>query len=80
MDDYHYNGGGGGQDSSDEAVSSDDEQERFGRRLPRTRYATIDDDDNDPGGMGSRGGKRSREEALYGVFMDDLVDHGPRGG
>ena len=71
-------------DSSDEAVSSDDEQERFGRRLPRARYTTVDDDDNDDDDDDKdyrpRRNKRSRDEAIYGVFMEgeDSEDEGFR--
>jgi tuftelin-interacting protein 11 len=54
--------------SDDEAVSSDDEMERLGKRLPRHRYTTVDDEDNKE----ERGYRhRTREEATYGVFMED---------
>ena len=60
------------QDSSDdEVVSSDDEVERFGRRLPRTRYTTVDDDNDDHEAYAARSSKRRREEAIYGVFLEE---------
>lgn len=53
-------------DDSSVNVSSDDEQERFTRRTRRFRYSTVDDDDDE-----EHMHPRSKEEATYGVFLND---------
>eukprot|EP00977_Amphora_coffeiformis_P018231 scaffold6320_cov169-Amphora_coffeaeformis.AAC.5 len=70
-----FNVGGGDSSDDDQVVSSDDETGRFGRRMPRARYSTVDDDDDDDDDDQVRRPKRSREEAIYGVFMDDDSDN-----
>lgn len=58
---------------SDKALSSDDDVEAFSRRkLPRFQYPTFEnhgDDGHD--GARDRRPRRSKEEATYGVFLED---------
>ena len=57
-------------DSDASVYSSDDETGRLGRNLPRHRYPTVDDEQDN--------GPIDRDEALYGVFMDHPKTRRPR--
>jgi tuftelin-interacting protein 11 len=62
-------------DSDDSAaLSSDDEVERLDRRLPRYKYSTFDDNNDGNDNNDSRRRHRTKEDAIYGIFMEQDSD------